>query len=154
MTEIASDPILGRLEDQIRWYGDRSQSNQRWYKVLKVAALVSAGSIPVLAAAAIPSLVSASLGALILGVDSLQQLNQYQQNWVSYRSTAEALKHEKYLYLATAGPYHNARDAHALLAVRIESLISQEHHRWQDIEEEAAHGEGKSTGTDDGAPRS
>jgi ABC-type multidrug transport system fused ATPase/permease subunit len=145
MTEIADDPILGRLEDQIRWYGKQSQWNQRWYKVLKVVALVAAGSIPVLAAAAAPAVAAAALGALILAVESLQQLNQFQQNWISYRSTAESLKHEKYLYLAKAGPYQRAHDAHALLAVRIESLISQEHRRWQDIEEEAARGDPQAT---------
>jgi hypothetical protein len=147
--EVRTDPTLARLEDQIRWYGDRSESNQRAYRALKVAALLAAGSIPVLSAvggaspdiAAVSPVLTAILGAGILGVESLQQLNQHQQNWISYRSTAEALKHEKYLYLAVAGPYRRAHEPHALLATRIEGLISQEHGRWQDLEEEAARGE-------------
>jgi hypothetical protein len=40
------------------------------------------------------------------------------------------LKHEKYLYLANAGPYATVAVAHALLAERIESLVSQEHAKW------------------------
>jgi hypothetical protein len=150
---MSSEPkdtvTLGRLDHQIRWYGDRSQSNQRAYKVLKIVALIAAGTIPVLSAvgaaspsvAAISPLITAALGAGILGVESLQQLNQHQQNWLSYRSTAEALKHEKYLYAAKAGPYRRTHEPQKLLAVRIEGLISQEHGRWQDMEEDIARGE-------------
>jgi uncharacterized protein YdeI (BOF family) len=46
---------------------------------------------------------------------------QYHPNWITYRSTCEALKHEKYLYLAKAGPYAAVIDAHVFLAERIES---------------------------------
>ena len=147
------EATLARLNDQLRWYGDKSESNQRAYKVLKIIALIAAGSIPVLSAlgAASPGVAdilpaaSAVLGAGILGVESLQQLNQHQQNWLSYRSTAEALKHEKFLYLAGAGPYRRSHEPHVLLAVRIEGLISQEHGRWQEMEEEGARGERQAT---------
>ncbi len=70
----------------------------------------------------------------------MQQLNQYQQNWIAYRSTCEALKHEKYLYLAEAGPYGNAENREkriAVLADRIEGLISQEHAKWVSAQEQA-----------------
>ena len=70
-------------------------------------------------------------GALLIAItEGVQQLNQYHANWISYRSTCEALKHEKYLYLGKAGPYAAARDPHGLLAERIESLVSQEHAKW------------------------
>ena len=67
-----------------------------------------------------------SVGALIAVLEGIQQLNQYQQNWIRYRSTCESLKREKYLYLAKAGPYAGVSDARALLAERIESLGSEE----------------------------
>ena len=69
-------------------------------------------------------------------LEGLLQLNQYHQNWISYRSTCETLKHEKYLYLANAGPYAAATSAHTLLAERIESLVSQEHAKWAAGQEE------------------
>jgi hypothetical protein len=40
------------------------------------------------------------LGVLIAVLEGLQQLNQYHANWIAYRSTNEALKHEKFLFLA------------------------------------------------------
>jgi hypothetical protein len=46
------------------------------------------------------------------------------------RSTAEALRHEKLLFLADAGPYAGARDKRARLAERMEELIASVHSRW------------------------
>ena len=51
-------------------------------------------------------------------------------SWITYRSTCESLKHEKYVYLGKAGPYAGSADAHAVLADRIEALVSQEHAKW------------------------
>ena len=41
----------------------------------------------------------------------MAELYLWQANWVQYRSTAEALKHEKYLYFAATGLY-SADDWH------------------------------------------
>jgi Protein of unknown function (DUF4231) len=138
MSVQEDDPTFSRLEDQIAWYDTRSQANQRQFKWLKVAQMGSAGAVPVVAAIGTPAAVAAALGALVVLLEGFQQLNQYQQNWITYRSTCEALKHEKYLYLAKAGPYGAAVDARALLAERIEGLISQEHAKWISAREEAA----------------
>jgi hypothetical protein len=132
------DSVMVRLQEQIAWYSRKSLQNQRWFKTLKILQLLCAALIPVLAAASISTVVAAVLGALILVLEGLQQMNQYQQNWISYRATSEALKHEKYLYLALAGPYGRARDARALLAERVESLVSQEQAKWVSTREEAA----------------
>jgi len=70
--------------------------------------------------------------------EGLQQLNQYHHNWITYRSTAEALKHEKYLFLSKAGPYAAAINDNALLAERVESLVSQEHAKWAPAQEQTA----------------
>jgi Protein of unknown function (DUF4231) len=63
-------------------------------------------------------------------VEGLLQAYQYHKNWITYRSTAESLKHEKYLYLARADAYAHSKNPLRLLAERIEGLISQEHARW------------------------
>lgn len=92
---------LSRLDSQIAWYDHRSRIN-----------------------------IAAALGVSIAVLEGVQQLNQYQANWASYRGTAEALKHEKYFYLANAGPYAKTDKPHALLAERTEELISQEISKW------------------------
>lgn len=56
----------------------------------------------------------------------------YRQNWQKYRSSCEALRHEKFLYIAGAGPYRglDPEDGRLALAERVEMLISQEHSNW------------------------
>lgn len=135
-TDSIPDPIKERLEDQIGWYDRKSIANQRAYKRIKVVEILSAAVIPFLATFNFPHVVwvTGALGVLITVLEGLLHLNQYQQNWISYRSTCEALKHEKYVYLAKAAPYANATDPHALLAERIESLVSQEHAKWASVQ--------------------
>lgn len=71
-----------------------------------------------------------TLGALIAVIESAQQLFQFAHNWNNYRSTCEALKHEKYLHMARAGPYRCAQNPDVLLAENVEALISKEHAQW------------------------
>jgi hypothetical protein len=80
--------------------------------------------------------VTGALGVLITVLEGMLHLNQYQQNWISYRSTCESLRHEKYTYLGKASPYANVADTRALLAERIESLVSQEHAKWASTQQQ------------------
>ena len=143
------DPIFERLENQIDWYDRKSRSARRTFKRIKVIEILSAAAIPFLAALSFPydKLVTAGLGVLITVLEGLLHLNQYQQNWTAYRSTCEALKHEKYVYLANAGPYTSATAAHALLAERIESTVSQEHAQWSSVQQQAAKAETAAAGS-------
>src|SRR5882757_6223178 len=134
----AQDVTLTRLEDQIQWYDRKSRVSQKAFKSLKIGTIVAAALVPALAGN--PSLhwVTAGLGVFIVIVEGLQQLYQFHANWIAYRSTCDALRHEKYLYLAKAAMYASANDAHALLAERIESLVSQEHAKWASTQEQTA----------------
>jgi hypothetical protein len=134
------DVTLDRLEDQIQWYDKRSGTNQRAFKFLKICTISAAAIIPVLARISAVSWVTAGLGVFIVIIEGLQQLNQYHSNWISYRSTCESLKHEKFLYLAKAGMYAAAKEPRALLAERIESLVSQEHAKWASAQEQSQKG--------------
>lgn len=132
-----NDPIIDRLEDQIDWYNRKSLSAQRMFKRIKVVEIFAAAMIPMLASLSFPrhTLVVAGLGVLITVLEGILHLNQYQQLWSTYRSTCEALKHEKFAYLGKAGPYASAADPHVLLADRIESLVSQEHAQWSSLQQ-------------------
>jgi len=133
-----ADPIMERLEDQIAWYDRKSQVNQRVYKRIKIVEILAAAIIPFLAVLKLPigAIVTGGLGVLITVLEGMLHLNQYQQNWIAYRSTCESLKHEKYTYLGKASPYANVPDPHALLAERIESLVSQEHAKWASVQQQ------------------
>src|SRR3712207_4223214 len=122
--ELRQHPAWVRLNDQLSWYDRKSGVNQRRYKQIKVAQLILAGSIPVFAlvGATWGRWVTAILGASVAILEGLQQLGQYNNLWVSYRATAEQLKHEKYLFLANGGPYRDLKEEEALkrLAERVE----------------------------------
>lgn len=137
MAAEPEDVTLQRLEDQIAWYDRKSGTAQRRFKLLKGSQLVFAAAIPVVATLDVHSAVAGTLGGLIVVLEGMAQLNQYQQNWQAYRSTCEALKHEKYTFLALAGPYASVQKPLPLLADRIEGLISQEHAKWVSAQEEA-----------------
>jgi hypothetical protein len=137
-TSTNVDPTMERLEDQIGWYDRKSMVAQRTYKRMKMIEILAAAVIPFLAAWKFPHalLITAGLGLLITVLEGALHLNQYQQNWVAYRSTCESLKHEKYAYLGKASPYSDEAVAHALLAERIESLVSQEHAKWASAQQQ------------------
>src|SRR5215467_3781988 len=125
----AKDPTWDRLEDQIGWYDRKSGESQRLYKRLKLLEIAVAAALPVVAAVHSPVWVTGGLAAVIVVLEGAQHLYQYQEHWITYRSTAEELTHERYLYLAHAGPY-TGDDRHDQLAERLEGLISQEHAKW------------------------
>src|SRR3984893_12390659 len=107
-----TDPIMERLEDQIAWYDRKSLINQRVFKRIKSLEMVAAAMIPLLAAVSFAwdRLIIGGLGVLITVLEGMLHMNQYQQNWIAYRSTCESLKHEKFTYLGKASPYANIAD--------------------------------------------
>ena len=127
---VSVGPAWERLEEQIQWYDSHSARYKRWFHSLKVAQIVIAAAIPALAAAGASAAIAGALGATIVVLEGLQQLFQFQQNWVSYRATAEALKHERFALPGDAGPYAGNDRPDALLAERVESLVSQETAAW------------------------
>jgi hypothetical protein len=136
-----SEPNSGyaRLDSQISWYDKKSGSAQNLYKWSKFIVIISSVAIPICALKSFPIL-TALLGGLIATCEGLQHLNQWQHNWITYRSTCEALRHEKYTYLERADPYDDLTDADArkLLVERTESLISTEHSKWIASQDTAA----------------
>jgi len=138
VAQPALSPAQKRLDDQIAWYDSKSQQNQHWFKALKVCQIVVAAAIPVAAAASAPLWLMGGGGAMIVVLEGMQQLQQYQQNWTTYRSTCERLKHEKFLFLGHAGPYAAVSHPESLLAERVEGLVSQEHAAWVSHREEAS----------------
>jgi len=118
------------MEGQIKWYSEKSAWNQDWFKKLKVTEVIAAALIPFAAGLHAPAVLTGLLGVVVVVLESMQSIYQFQSNWITYRTTAEALKHEKYLWYARAGHYLNAENPEALLAERIEALISTENAKW------------------------
>jgi len=123
------DATWERLEGQLAYYDDRSGKSQRRYKWLKVLEIAVAAALPVVAGVHSPVWVTGGLAAVVVVLEGVQHIFQFQEHWITYRATAEALKRERYLYLAKAGPYAGD-DRDSQLAERVETLLSQELTKW------------------------
>ena len=144
----SSDPIIARLEDQIKWYDAKSSRSQRIYRRIKVTEIIAAALIPFLSALHLSDVKSgvpvtigtivALLGVLITVLEGILQLNQYQHIWITYRATCEAMQHEKFTYIARAGVYATATDSRATLAERMEAIGSQENTKWASLQQQPA----------------
>lgn len=136
MTE--NDYISKRLNDQIDWYSNKSQWNQKWFKRLRILEITLAAAIPVLSInlnnSAIIKYITASISAGITIIISIQSLYNFHEYWIEYRMVAETLKHEKYLYETTTGIYNSGQTTKLnLLIERVESIISHENINWSQM---------------------
>lgn len=127
-------PAWIRLEEQLYWYDSKSVSCQNWYKRLKIIQISLAVLIPLISHLdpAIAKFGTSVAGSLIAILEGVQHMNQYSTLWVTYRSTAERLKHEKYLFLSAAGQYKGLPEPERLIALaeRVEEHVSTEHANW------------------------
>ncbi len=130
----ASQSAWIRLEDQLGWYDNKSNYCQKWYKRLKFIQISLAVLIPVLSQLdpEFAKWATSFAGVMIAVLEGMQHLNQYSTLWVTYRGTAERLKHEKFLFLSAAGPYKGQAEPERLIALaeRVEEHVSAEHANW------------------------
>jgi hypothetical protein len=121
------------ITDQRIWYSARSRMSRAIYIRLKTFQLLLAAAIPVISVASASNWqrwMTAGLGALIGVVEGIVQLGQYQQNWLLYRATSEALKREEFLHSAGVGPYADVTNPDALYIERCDAVMSGENAKW------------------------
>ena len=125
--------IQQRLDKQKDWYSKNSQKNQNWHKRLQIIQIFSAVSIPFLASVITEQstlkFTTGGLGVLIAVITGVSALYKFDEKWIKYRTTAESLKHEKFLYETRVEPYDGA-EPFPILVKRVETLISQENSDW------------------------
>lgn len=134
-----------RVEDQINWLDGKAGYNQTRFKRLRMVQLLCSASIPFLAAIGTRDSIGLSfewivgiLGVIITVVEGMQALYKYQELWLQYRSTAEALKREKMLFLTSSGRYGSAANAFALFVDKVEAILASESKLWKvQMEQEA-----------------
>lgn len=131
---VSMHPAWRRLEDQLQWYDNKSTQSQKWYKRLKLVQISLAVLIPVAShlEPIYAKWATSIAGALVAILEGVQHVNQYSTLWITYRATAEHLKHEKFLFLSAAGPYKGQDESERLIALaeRVEEHVSTEHANW------------------------
>jgi Protein of unknown function (DUF4231) len=128
----AEDYLTQRLQAETDWYDQRAGANKRYYVMYSVGAVVASAAVPVSIAAALDNWIPAALGGAVSVATAMLSILKCQENWQHYRSTAEILKKERYLYELRAGPYADLDEQETLaqLVERVEGMISVEHRTW------------------------
>lgn len=121
-----------RYNNQVKWYDEKSRSNQRIYKFLQWIIIIFTSITPILIlqheyylhviAAILAITVAISAGA--------QKAFNFQENWINYRSTCEILKKEYFFYINKVQGYENITNPEGLFLERVESIISKENVYW------------------------
>ena len=128
-----SEYIKNRVDNQINWMESKSRSNQQRYKILKIVEIVSAALIPFLIGFHnvhnIFPILTGLLGVLIVLLNGIQQLYKYQEKWIIYRTTIEALSREKMLFVNRAAIYTD-ENAFQRFVENIEALLANENKVW------------------------
>ncbi|MFK7860377.1 MAG: DUF4231 domain-containing protein [Granulosicoccus sp.] len=122
-----------RVDNQLSWYSDKSAYNKRWYYRLQFITLLAAVAVPVitlLSGDIKVRIVVALLGAIAALAAGLLSMYQFRDQWLDYRSTAESLKFEKYLFLTRSTPYDTST-AFSVFVQRVEATILSENQSWQ-----------------------
>ncbi len=131
--------IKERVDDQLNWYSKKSVTNKKYHLWTRGLVIVFSAIIPFAAgflethkndSTTYLNYVIGVLGMLVAILTGVSALMKFQEKWVKYRSTSEALKHEKYLYMTSSGGYKNADDPFHLLVTTVENLISKENATW------------------------
>jgi len=130
--------LTERYQQQTDWYDDKARTSQKSYRRMQWSIIVLAALTPVLIELElhtigpwyghIPTLTAATVAILTAGLKTFN----YQENWLNYRSTCEALHKEQHYYKATVGEYagQDEDQKRALFVMRVESLMSRENTIW------------------------
>jgi hypothetical protein len=129
--------VRNRLDDQIKWYSEKSAFNKSRYRLFQVVIIIASGTIPILNltvtafkddAQHVALFTSSILGSIITIITAFLQMEKYFDNWILYRTTAESLKREKILFQNNAGEYSNLNESekNRILVERVEAMLSSE----------------------------
>jgi hypothetical protein len=116
----------------------KAKANQRCYKASKIAIILCAIIIPIVAE--FSAMVVIIAAGLILLLESMQQLNKWQENSILYRSTCEGLRNEQHLYNEKPGPTPSSRLTRRTASWPSGSARSAaEHSKWAAVASEKVH---------------
>lgn len=130
----AEEYLKERLEPEIEWYDQKSGKNKAWNTACRIMEIVCAAIIPLLAGyakggSACVSVAIGILGVMVATCAGISALLKFQEQWIKYRTTAESLKKEKYLFETRVEPY-DVDEPLRVLVQRVETLVSQENTNW------------------------
>jgi|GEM_PF-440741 len=130
------DYLNNRVENQLSYYSAKSKLNKTLYYRYKTAQMLAAALLPFISAFITEfdwtKYLVAFLGTVVTVMEGILSIGKYHEQWVTYRTTAERLRQEKFLFLMETGIYSEA-DAKQQFVNKIEMLLGSETTGWQQI---------------------
>ena len=113
-----------------KFYDERACASKCWYRGLSTCLIIVSGALtPVVALAPdepqwriISTVLSASI---VIATGLLAHLKSH-ENWLSYRSSWDALERERRLYETGTGAYKAENDRNVLFVERVEAILARE----------------------------
>jgi hypothetical protein len=140
--EDRDDLLWQELTVQFGWYDKAATRSRLSYQVLKLTALAAGAAVTVLAALSAPAALTASLAGVIVVLEGAQQMFQFHPNWISYRGTAETLRHHAFLYVADVSPFDDPATRRDRLGVSLRDATMRESATWTDTMRKSGSGPG------------
>ncbi len=131
----APEYLEQRISDQIAWYGQKAAAAKWGYMSFRAVEILAAALIPLVLHFMDWSdarIIAATLGALVVVINGLLGVFGWHDIWKTYRTTAESIKHHKFLFSTGCAPY-DGDGAFFLLVNNVENLISKENSDWREI---------------------
>lgn len=137
MVENFDDFLEEYYEPQFDWYDRKAARNKLLHRTMKTAQIIVAAILPV-AVTLFPVTtnefwknVIIIAAVLLIILEGLEFLLNYQKKWLNYRTTAEGLRREKQIFNTGTGDYKDANDPEEMFVDRVMSLTSRENRYWE-----------------------
>lgn len=130
--EMFKEYLTNRYYNQIEWYDRKAVKSKKIYVIFQGIVIVFSAITPILIllGTAWERWTALVVSFLVAVGTTLLKTFKYQENWINYRSTSEALRKEIYSYQAGINEYKEAKDRKGLFVQRVEAFISREHTYW------------------------
>lgn len=97
-------------------------------------------SVSLLSLSGIFQIIAASAGIVLVVINKVLELENYQKNWMEYRAMAESLERERLLYITRTEPYDES-NAFPLFVEHIEGLLAKEVQKWKSVPKQQQNNE-------------
>lgn len=134
MTDDEYEKYVGdRYVTLLTFYDTRARQNKRGHRICSLFIIGMSGILaPLIGAGALLKhpMIGAFMSASVVIATAITSHYQFNENWLGYRRTWDALKREPYLRDACVGDYGSAADRNLLFVQRVEAIASDEGADW------------------------
>lgn len=125
----ARDLVWMAYRSQFAYFSRGARLNRIAYQASKIAAIIVAAAVTICAALSVTAWVTASLGGIVVVIQGLQQLFQWQMNWITARQSSETMRQHGLAYAAGMAPY-DGPDRRERLSELMRDVALAENRTW------------------------